>query len=184
MEKIKIIAICGKAGSGKDSILHALVKRYPNKFNEIISCTTRPARQGERYGVNYYFLTVDEFTTKVLNGDMLEATEFNGWHYGTALSSLSKDKINVGVFNPEGIRCLMEDGLIDLTVYYVQASDKERLLRQLKREQNPDVKEIIRRFSADEQDFNDLTDIDYQVLANQDIGNFFQAIDLIAGQFC
>ena len=78
----------------------------------------------------------------------------------------------------------MEDGLIDLTVYYVQASDKERLLRQLKREEDPDVKEIIRRFSADEQDFNDLTDIDYQVLANQDIGNFFQAIDLIAGQFC
>lgn len=184
MEKIKIIAICGKAGSGKDSILRVLVGRYPNKFNKIISCTTRPVREGERYGVDYYFLTVDEFTNKVLNGDMLEATEFNGWHYGTALSSLSKDKINVGVFNPEGIRCLMEDGLIDLTVYYVQASDKERLLRQLKREQNPDVKEIIRRFATDEQDFNDLSDIDYLAFANQDAEDFFKAIDLIAGQFC
>lgn len=184
MEKIKVIAICGKAGSGKDTILRILVGRHPNKFNKIISCTTRPAREGERYGVDYYFLTVDEFTNKVLNGDMLEATEFNGWHYGTALSSLSKDKINVGVFNPEGIRCLMEDGLIDLTVYYVQASDKERLLRQLNREKDPDVQEIIRRFAADEQDFNDLSDIDYLVFANQDAGDLFKAIDLIAGQFC
>lgn len=60
---------------------------------------------------------------------MLEATEFNGWHYGTALSNLSKNKINIGVFNPAGIYCLMEDPNIDLSVYYIKAKDKTRLLR-------------------------------------------------------
>lgn len=182
--KLKVVAIMGKAGSGKDTILRVLVNKFPDKYNEIVSCTTRPPREGEQEGVNYHFLTVEQFTEKVLNGDMLEATEFNGWHYGTALSSLSKDKINVGVFNPEGIRCLMEDNSIDLTVYYVWASDKERIIRQLNREQNPDIKEIIRRFTADEQDFNDLSDIDYLVFANQDAEDLFKAIDLIAGQFC
>ena len=179
MSRVKIIALMGKAGSGKDTLLHALVDKFPDKYNEIISCTTRPQREGEQEGVNYYFLTVDQFTEKVLNRDMLEATEFNGWHYGTALSSLSADKINIGVFNPEGIRCLMEDNYVDLVVYYVRAGDKERLLRQLNRETEPDIKEIIRRFSTDEQDFAHLEDIDYQEIINQDIEDFVEAVDLI-----
>lgn len=183
MNKVKVIALCGKAGSGKDTILHALVNKFPDRYNEIMSCTTRPPREGEQEGVNYYFLTVDQFTEKVLNGDMLEATEFNNWHYGTALSSLSTDKVNVGVFNPEGIRCLMEDNFVDLTTYYVVASDKERLIRQLNREEHPDIQEIIRRFSADEKDFEDLEDIDYQVIINQDAGDLLRAVDLITGQF-
>ena len=184
MNKVKVIALFGKAGSGKDTILHALVNKFPDRYNEIVSCTTRPPREGEQEGVNYYFLTVDQFTEKVLNGDMLEATEFNNWHYGTALSSLSTDKVNVGVFNPEGIRCLMEDNFVDLIAYYVQVGDKERLIRQLIREVDPDVKEIIRRFSADEKDFEDLEDIDYQVIINQNKDDLFHAVDLITGQFC
>lgn len=183
MNKVKVIALFGKAGSGKDTILRALVNKFPDRYNEIVSCTTRPPREGEQEGVNYYFLTVNQFTEKVLNGDMLEATEFNNWHYGTALSSLSTDKINVGVFNPEGIRCLMEDNFVDLTTYYVQVGDKERLIRQLIREVDPDVKEIIRRFSADEKDFEDLEDIDYQVIINRDKNDIFRAVGLIAGQF-
>lgn len=183
MNKVKVIALFGKAGSGKDTILRALVNKFPDRYNEIVSCTTRPPREGEQEGVNYYFLTIDQFTEKVLNGDMLEATEFNNWHYGTALSSLSTDKINVGVFNPEGIRCLMEDNFVDLTAYYVQVGDKERLIRQLIREVDPDVKEIIRRFSADEKDFEGLEDIDYQVIINQDKNDVFRAVGLIAGQF-
>lgn len=183
MNKVKIIALFGKAGSGKDTILRALINKFPDRYNEIVSCTTRPPREGEQEGVNYHFLTVEQFTEKVLNGDMLEATEFNNWHYGTALSSLSTEKINVGVFNPEGIRCLMEDNFVDLIAYYVQVGDKERLIRQLIREVDPDVKEIIRRFSADEKDFEDLEDIDYQVIINQDKNDVFRAVDLIAGQF-
>lgn len=184
MNKVKVIALFGKAGSGKNTILRALVNKFPDRYNEIVSCTTRPPREGEQEGVNYYFLTVDQFTEKVLNGDMLEATEFNNWYYGTALSSLSTDKVNVGVFNPQGIRCLMEDNFVDLTVYYVQTSNKERLIRQLNREENPDIQEIIRRFSTDEQDFEDLEDIDYQVIKNQDTGDLLRAVNLIAGQFC
>lgn len=166
MEKYKIISLIGPAGSGKDSILRHLVNKYPDKFNEIVSCTTRPPREGEVDGVNYHFLTISQFTEKVVNGDMLEATEFNNWHYGTSLSSLSKDKINVGVFNPAGVYCMMGNPAIELTVYYVRAGDKERLLRQLNREECPNVNEIIRRFQADERDFSDLSDIGYKSLVN------------------
>lgn len=180
MEKTKIFAIMGKAGSGKDTILRKVMDGYSNKFHEIVSCTTRPPREGEQHGVNYYFLSIEEFTEKVLNGDMLEATLFNDWHYGTMRTGLSRDKINIGVFNPDGVRALLENDEIDVTVFYVRAGAKQRLLRQLNREENPDVQEIIRRFSADEEDFGDLEDIrEFIPLQNESLEDLDYAVKII-----
>lgn len=127
--KTKIIAIMGKAGSGKDTIATALATRFPNNFNHIINCTTRPMREGEKEGVNYFYLTDEEFVQRTVNGDMLETTTFNGWCYGTAKSCLSNKSINIGVFNPTGVRSLLANKDIDVTVFYVRAGDKTRLLR-------------------------------------------------------
>ena len=55
MQKIKIVALIGEAGSGKDFLLRCAREQYP-EFHEIISCTTRPKRMGEVEGRNYYFL--------------------------------------------------------------------------------------------------------------------------------
>lgn len=55
-------------------------------------------REGEKEGVNYYFLSSDEFKERLFNGDMLEATVFRGWSYGTAFSALNENTINLGVF--------------------------------------------------------------------------------------
>ena len=172
MAKVKVIAICGKAGAGKDTLLHRIMQLYPDKYHEIVSCTTRPPREGEVDGVNYYFLTVEEFTEEILNGNMLEATEFNGWHYGTLLSSLFWKKVNIGVFNPAGIASLLANDNIDLQVYEIEASPKTRLIRQLNRESNPDVVEILRRYYTDEEDFRELDELDFdeagfQVLVNE-----------------
>ena len=155
-EKYTIIALMGKAGSGKDTIMRALLKQPAFKGAvPIISCTTRPQREKEQNGVDYHFLTNEEFTNKILSGDMLEATVFNDWCYGTSLENLSKDKVNIGVFNPEGVGLLRENSNINLKLIYIEANDKDRLLRQLNREKNPDVHEIIRRYSADEMDFTE-----------------------------
>lgn len=157
MNKIKLIAICGKAGSGKDTVLRKLKEAYPH-FHEIVSCTTRPPRAGEVDGVNYHFLTNEQFAEKVLNGDMLEATIFNDWCYGTSYSGLAEGKVNIGVFNPEGVSIIADDPRLDVDTYLIIASDKERLLRQLNREPNPNVHEIVRRFGTDEKDFDNLED--------------------------
>ena len=154
--KYTIIAIMGKAGSGKDTLCRALLEE-PEFFNArpIISCTTRPIRDNEKDGIDYHFLTNDEFTNQVLSGEMLEATVFNTWCYGTSMNNLDKDHINIGVFNPEGVGLLRDNTNINLAVIYIEANDKTRLLRQLNREKNPDCHEIVRRFSADEHDFRD-----------------------------
>ena len=154
--KYKIIAIMGKAGSGKDTLLNILMEEeiFKDAF-KIISCTTRPIREYEVDGIDYHFITTKEFTDQILSGEMIEATVFNTWCYGTSVKNLDLNKVNIGVFNPEGVELLKERNDIDLTVIYVQANDKDRLLRQLNREENPDCHEIVRRFSADEEDFDD-----------------------------
>lgn len=186
-EKYTIIALMGKAGSGKDTIMRALLKQPA--FKEavpIISCTTRPRREKEQNGVDYHFLTNEEFTNKILSGDMLEATVFNDWCYGTSLENLSKDKINIGVFNPEGVGLLRGNSNINLKLIYIEANDKDRLLRQLNREKNPDVHEIIRRYSADEMDFTE-EEIQYLepdcFITNNDGGSVNHIAKAIAGAY-
>lgn len=157
MEKIKVIALLGEAGSGKDTLLQLLLSlSESNKFNEIISCTTRPKREGEVDGINYHFLTDQEFMEEVKNHQMLEWTQFNGWYYGTATLSLDFNKPNIGVFNPAGIRSLIANPNIETLPIYVRVPAKERLIRQLNRENNPNINEIIRRYQTDLQDFQHL----------------------------
>lgn len=148
----KIIAIMGEAGTGKDSLMQEILKLQP-MFHEIISCTTRPMREGEAEGVNYYYYTPEQFGDKVLFNEMLECTVFNDWFYGTSYDSVRSDCVNIGVFNPTGVESLLARPDVDVIVIRVIAEDKTRLLRQLNREGSPDVREIIRRFNADWMDF-------------------------------
>lgn len=152
----KIIALYGESGAGKDTIQDWLVKQHPTEAHKIVSCTTRPPRDYEENGKDYYFIDTETFAKKLLNGDMLEATTFNNWGYGTPIDCLEKDKINIGVFNIAGIDCLLQDPRLDVAVVYVKASAKERLIRVLNREEKPDCGEICRRFLADIKDFSDI----------------------------
>lgn len=96
---------------------------------------------------------------------MFEATLFNSWGYGTERKALRTDIPNIGVFNPEGIYILKSNKDIELTIYKISCKDKIRLIRQLNREENPNVEEIIRRYQTDSLDFLDL-DFDYIELSN------------------
>lgn len=184
----KVIALCGEAGCGKDTLAKRVEKELG--WNFIISCTTRPIREGEQEGVNYYYLTNEEFANKVLNGDMLETTFFNGWAYGASIDALKENKINIGVFNPDGIQILEEDNRIDLKVIYLQVSPKERLIRQLTRETNPNIDEIFRRYQTDNSDFSEffhsnifnLSD-DYYIFSNETKEQLEENVKLIRKLF-
>lgn len=174
MKKIKVVALFGKSGAGKDTIARMLIEydrtgydgtmrsygAYPrNRYHKIISCTTRPKRAGEIEGINYHFLTHEQFVEDMMQLKFIEALEFNGWFYGTLIDDLDKDKINIGVFTPGGIRALLETAdayNLEVLPLYVRVGDKARIMRALNREKNPDVAEICRRFGTDEADFADI----------------------------
>lgn len=176
--KYKIFALIGEAGSGKDTVMRNILEHEPLMFNEVISCTTRPPREGEAHGVNYYYYTEEEFADKVVMGEMLEVAHFNDWFYGTSYEALRSDVINLGVFNPTGIETMLSMPNIELTVFYIYAKDKTRLLRQLNREEDPDCMEIMRRYRTDLMDF-EILEFDHTVLPNETKVDLQDAVNTI-----
>ena len=136
MEKIKILALFGESGAGKDTIQQWMVSALP-ETKGIVSCPSRPKRDYEVEGKDYHFLTADVFAEKILDGSMLEATVFNDWCYGTAMEELDPNKVNIGVFNIQGIECLLGDSRLEVKPVYVFVTGKTRLIRALEREKNP-----------------------------------------------
>lgn len=165
--KYKIVALFGEAGSGKDYIVKNIMKTELGKryLNEIISSTTRPPREGEKNGINYNFISYDEFTKK----DFLEYTTFRNWWYGTPIDSLDINKINIGVFNIAGIYQLTNSNInnkrVNCLPIYIKVNPKIRLIRQLQRENNPDCDEIIRRYLTDQKDFFNIP-FEYKIIEN------------------
>ena len=151
-----IIAIIGEAGSGKDYFVEHLTKKYKKLFHKITSYTTRPKRDNEEEGKDYYFTTKEHFLDMIENKSIVEYTEFNGWYYGTHECELDNNKmINIGVFDPQGVRNLIQLGY-SVIIFKLHVPDKERLIRQLNREEDPDIEEIIRRYQTDKEDFANL----------------------------
>lgn len=162
MTKYKLIVLFGKAGAGKDYLLQRVCYLNPEKVNPVVSDTTRPARYGEVDGKDYNFLTEAEFLKK----DHIETSFFNSWYYGTPVSSLDKNKVNICVLNPDGIRQIYNREDLDIKLFYISAPDKTRILRQINREKYPNISEICRRFLADEEDFKNLYKYPYRTLRN------------------
>ncbi len=182
-----IVALMGEAGAGKDSMMQGVLveldkKKLTSQIHEIVSCTSRPMREGEAHGINYYYYHPDDFAMKIINDEMLEFTQFNNWWYGTSYDSVRSDGvINIGVFNPAGVRQLLDRPDCDVTVYWICTNDKNRMLRQLNREDHPDVREIVRRFNTDYEDFKDI-DFDYIEIPNDTYENFTAGVKEIVCQ--
>ena len=157
IEKIKVLALFGESGSGKDTIQTWLLKNIPNTHKPI-TYTTRPARDYEINGKNYYFISNDEFKELKNNNKILESfyVKDRDWYYGSSIYEFQKNKINIIILTPTGIRNILNNNQLEVLPVYIKAPDKIRLLRSLDREENPDCTEICRRFLSDKEDFKNI----------------------------
>ena len=157
MDKPKLIAICGKSCSGKDTLAKALVRvleseKKDGPITRVVSCTTRPPRLGEKEGIDYFFVTPEEFYELAESKQLLDYTEFRGWHYGHPKASIKKG-YNIAIFDPLGIRKLAKhQDEYDITVVYLNDSARVRLARAYKRENKWHL-EYLRRLFTDWKDF-------------------------------
>ena len=160
----KLFVIMGKSATGKDSIYHEIVKRCP-QLREIITYTTRPMREGETYGKEYYFVTKEEMYEMRENGKIIECREYDTvlgpWFYFTADDGqLDFDKGDyILISTLEGYEKLQAAfGIGSIVPVYIEVDDLERLERAVRRERSqvsPCVPELCRRFLADEEDFSE-----------------------------
>lgn len=89
--KQKIIIITAPSGAGKTSITRYLLNKYPDKLAFSISAATRKARGNEKDGVDYYFMSGEDFTNKIQHGEFVEwEMVYEGKYYGTLKSELAR----------------------------------------------------------------------------------------------
>jgi guanylate kinase len=84
-----VFVITGPSGVGKGTLIRGLLERVPG-LELSVSATTRAPRPGERDGVDYHFLSEEEFDRRVAAGDFVEHASYSGHKYGTLRSELER----------------------------------------------------------------------------------------------
>lgn len=133
----KIIIFCAPSGSGKTTITHEVMKRI-SSLSFSISATNREKRTYEKDGIDYLFLTTDEFHNKIQNGDFLEWEEvYPGRLYGTLKSEVDKifQNSKVPVFDIEfkgatNLKKIYGDMALVIFIKVPIAVIKERLVKR------------------------------------------------------
>ena len=90
----RVFVITGPSGVGKGTLIRGLMERRP-ELELSVSATTRAPRPGERDGVDYHFLTREEFDRRVADGEFVEHADYAGRSYGTLRSEL-EDRVRAG----------------------------------------------------------------------------------------
>lgn len=160
----KIFYVMGKSSSGKDTIYKRLMEKNPD-FRTVVPYTTRPVRDGEKDGVEYFFADAAQLNEMQEAGKVIEVRSYNTrcgvWTYFTAddgqINLEEHDYLMIGTL--VSYQALKEYfGAEKIVPLYIQVEDGERLFRALKRERReavPRYAELCRRFLADEEDFSE-----------------------------
>ncbi|WP_457561861.1 guanylate kinase [Caminibacter pacificus] len=134
--KGSILVVSGPSGSGKTSLARAVCEELGDKAYFSISTTTRPIRDGEKDGVDYFFVSKDEFLEDVEKGYFLEWAEVHGNFYGTSKIQINKalDEgkivfLDIDVQGHEAVRKAYPDVV---TSVFVTTKDKHTLIERLK----------------------------------------------------
>jgi guanylate kinase len=90
-----VFVITGPSGVGKGTLIQGLMRRLP-QLQLSVSATTRAPRPGERDGLDYHFLSAEEFERRVRAGDFVEHADYAGRRYGTLRSEL-QERVQAGI---------------------------------------------------------------------------------------
>lgn len=151
-----MLLLCGKSCAGKDTMQKELIKMG---MKSIVSYTTRPPRENETDGVEYHFITKEEFLEKEKQGFFAETVYYDvatgeRWYYGSAVEDLSNDKVII--VNPHGLDQLRKIKSLNPIAFYITASE-ETIWNRL-RERGDNAAEARRRLNADDEDFLGIID--------------------------
>lgn len=186
----KIIVLCGGAASGKDSIMRMLIK--DNGYQPCVSHTTRPMREGEVEGREYYFVPMSNFLGELHAKKFVEVREYNTvdglWLYGMSYEELDARLVKgdvVMILDIKGMLELKQSKYRDMIVsFYINVDENTRLERYLNRDGGltlNKVQECARRFEADREDFKDAEKwCDYTIKPITSVVGKSQILDILS----
>ena len=170
----RIFCIMGKSASGKDTIYNLIKNQFKN-LSPVVIYTTRPMRDGEKNGITYHFISMEEMNRLEKDGKLIERRNYdtvNGlWSYATGVDCFKEEKNYLIITTPAAygqMREKINDAI--LIPIYIEVRDDIRLTRAITREKENEqgnYEEICRRFLADARDFRE------EILEKLEITNRF-----------
>jgi len=172
-ERGLLIVISGPSGVGKSSVRKALFDMPGQDLIYSISMTTRKPRNGEKEGVDYYFVTKETFEEKIKNGEFLEWANFVGNYYGTPREKVEE-------LLDEGMQVVLEievDGALqvrrqmkDAVFIFLVPPSKEALINRLKSRGTECANELQERIDKAEKEYLLAYKYDY-IVVNDEVNN-------------
>ena len=162
-----LIVISGPSGAGKDTVVKKLLETNSN-IELSVSMTTREPRKGEKEGVDYYYVSNEEFQKQIDNGNLLEyANVFGSNYYGTPKDKVLKN-INKGidvilVIDIQGAIQVKEAMPESIFIFIMPPSMKELKKRLIERDTESSEK-ILERFKTAYKEINEATKYNYVVI--------------------
>jgi guanylate kinase len=162
LDRGRLVVITGPSGAGKGTLIRRLVERRPD-LEVAVSATTRPRRGSEADGVEYHFLSEEEFVSRIEAGEFLEHVRYvSGHRYGTLRSEIARirdeGKSCILELETEGARRVKELEPDALTIFVAAPSfgELERRLRDRATESAGEIGErldLARRQTEEKDDF-------------------------------
>lgn len=171
MDKGFLLIVSGPSGAGKGTLVKRLIDELPDAVLSV-SCTTRPPREGDVEGRDYFFLTEDEFLKRVEACEFLECAKVHEkWMYGTP-SGFVEDNINAGKvvvleIDVQGFREVMEVTIDKISVF-VTPSHPDELEQRIRNRSPIDDEELKRRMRIANEEYEYIPLFDYFIV-NDDL---------------
>lgn len=174
----KFFVISGSSGVGKGTVIKEFLKKHPD-FRLSISCTTRGKRDGEEHGINYFFLTNEEFKTSIDNNEFLEWAEFSGNFYGTKKTFVEKCLDNnenlileIDTKGALNVKSIMPNAIL----IFIAPPSLEELESRL-RGRNTETEEAIqKRLASIKLEIENSKQFDYTIV-NDEVDNAVKALE-------
>ncbi len=175
-----LIVMSGPSGVGKSSIRKALFEKV-NNFVFSVSATTRAPRNGEKHGVDYYFISEKDFKAKLENQEFLEWNYFVGNYYGTLFEEverLRRTGKNVMVEIDVNGALMARNALTDAIYIFIAPPTKADLISRLKQRGTETDQRISERIEKAKNEFKFADKYDYIVI-NSEISKTVEILQAI-----
>lgn len=179
--KGQILLVSGPSGSGKSTLLNRLLKEEKDLYFSI-SSTTRKPRQGEVEGVNYYYVSEEEFKKDIDEGNFLEWAYVHKNYYGTPLKPILKafkeGKIAIFDIDVQGFNIARDKFADIITSVFITTANKNELKKRLEGRGTDDAKTIENRLINAVGEMEHILEYDY-FLVNDDIEKSYENLKAI-----